>query len=266
MKSLVRRLLMGIAPVWTTEWLSRRARAHSHRVVRGWGCAALNEKLITHLGPTVQEGPFAGEILTPMASAEHLGPFLLGVYESELDAAWDIVFRRTYPQIVDIGAKFGYYAVGLARRYPEAAVVAFDTDSWARRATREMAAANHVANIELRSFCGPEWLKSGLRPGAFVISDCEGYEADLFSPDVAPHLCDTTLIIETHDGIVAGVTDRLRAIFAPTHDVREFGVEASRRVSSRPLEFLSAQEAEFANREIRPPTQSWLLCVPRTRS
>jgi len=254
---------MSLAPRWTTAWLSRRARAHSHRVVKGWGCLELNATLIAHLGPTVQEGPFAGEILTPMASLEHLGPFLLGVYESELDEAWAAVFERSYTQIVDVGAKFGYYAVGLARRYPSAAVVAFDTDSWARRATHEMAVANQVTNIEVLVFCGPEWLQSKLRPGAFIVSDCEGYEAALFSAEVAPYLRDATMIIETHDLTVPGVTDQLRATFAATHDVRSFGVDAVRRVYSGPLDFLNAHDAEFANREIRPPSQQWLLCVPR---
>ena len=55
---------------------------------------------------------------------------------------------RPFPQIVDVGAKFGYYAVGLARRYPAAAVVAYDVDWWARRACRRMAAANGVGNVD----------------------------------------------------------------------------------------------------------------------
>jgi hypothetical protein len=60
-------------------------------------------------------GPFAAIDLTASADAEHLGPFLLGVYERELDGAWARIFRGEDTQILDVGAKFGYYAVGLFR-------------------------------------------------------------------------------------------------------------------------------------------------------
>ncbi len=89
------------------------------------------QKLIERFGSRVQEGPFAGMILTNITHAEQFGPYLLGVYESELDDAWQTVFRGSYVQIVDIGSKFGYYAVGLAKKYPDASVIAFDTDWWA---------------------------------------------------------------------------------------------------------------------------------------
>src|SRR3954453_3847601 len=138
----LRRALDRLAPRWTVAVSSARARAHAHRLVESWGCGELTRKLIERFGSAVREGPFAGLILTPMTRAEHLGPYLLGGYESELDGAWETVFRETYPQIVDVGAKFGYDGVGLPRRYPDATVVAFDTDPWARRAVREMAAAN----------------------------------------------------------------------------------------------------------------------------
>ena len=266
MRQRVRRLLQRVAPTWTIGLLARRARAHSHRVVQEWGCGVLNQTLIKHLGPAVQEGPFAGAILGRMATAEHLGPYLLGVYESELDRAWDVVFRGSYPQIVDIGAKFGYYAVGFALRYPAAAVVAFDADSWARRATREMAAANRVTNITVLGVCGPDWLMSDLRDGAFVISDCEGYEAELFSAEVLPYLRTVTLIIETHDEAVPGVTDRLRLAFAQTHTVDVIADGIGRRFSTRTLDFLSDHDVQFANKEIRPPSQKWLLCVPKLTS
>jgi hypothetical protein len=262
MKQLVKGLLYKFAPRWTTGLMSARARAHSHRVVASWGGAAVARKLVEHFGSRVQEGPFAGLTLTPATHAEQIGPYLLGVYESELDEAWDTVFRRSYPQIIDIGAKFGYYAVGLARRYPQASVVAFDTDRWARRALREMAAANGTRNVDVLGFCSPEWLARHVADAALVVSDCEGYEDVLFGPGTIASLRSATLVIETHDGMVPGVSDRLRSAFDATHAVRAFGHTGARRSPGRALDFLSGAERTLAVQEVRPP-QVWLLCVPR---
>ena len=262
MRRLGRRALHRVAPRWTVEVSSARARAHAHRLVKNWGCDALSRKLIERFGTAVQEGPFAGLVLSPMTHAEHLGPYLLGVYESELDRAWEAVFRRTYSQIVDVGAKFGYYAVGLAKRYPRVPVVAFDTDAWARRAVREMAAANGADNVEVRSYCEPGWLVRNLREGAFVLSDCEGYEGTLFGREALPALRAATLLIETHDPFVPGVSERLRDDLGATHEVRVFGEGEARRVSSLDLGFLSEEERRLANDDIRAE-QIWLLCVPR---
>jgi hypothetical protein len=217
--------------------------------------------LFEQFGSVIQEGPFAGLTLTVMTHAEQIGPYLLGVYESELDEAWATVFRGSYTQIVDIGAKFGYYAVGLAKRYPGAAVVAFDTDWWARRAVREMAAANQVQNIEVKGFCSPEWLARFSQAAAFIMSDCEGYEAVLFSPNTIARLGSATLLIETHDCFVAGVSDRLHTAFGQTHSVHVYG-HGARRIPARPLDFLSESERNLAVQEVRPP-QSWLLCLPK---
>jgi hypothetical protein len=198
-----------------------------------------------------------------MTHAEQIGPYLLGVYESELDEAWAIVLTGSYSQIIDIGARFGYYAVGLARKYPAASVVAFDTDWWARKAVHEMAAANGTGNVEVKGFCHPGWLTRQVQEAAFIISDCEGYEATLFGPATIPKLRSATLLIETHDCVVPGVSDRLGDAFGGTHSVRVFENDAHKRAPTRALAFLSEPEQQLAIHEVRPP-QSWLLCLPKT--
>jgi hypothetical protein len=261
-KELVKGLLYGVAPRWTAGLMSARARAHSHRVVASWDCGPLTRKMVERFGSRVQDGPFAGLVLTAMTHAEQIGPYLLGVYESELDEAWDTVFRGMYTQVLDIGAKFGYYAVGLAKRYPDASIVAFDTDWWARKAIREMAAANGTGNVEVKGFCNPDLVAQNIQEAAFIISDCEGYEAMLFGPSMMPRLRSATLIIETHDAFVPGVSDKLRAAFAETHSVRVCGHEGTRRSTTRSLDFLTGSERQLAVQEVRPP-QLWLLCLPK---
>jgi hypothetical protein len=209
-------------------------------------------------------GPFKDVTLTPMTHAEQIGPYLLGVYESELDDAWDTVCRGSYRQIIDIGAKFGFYAVGLARKYPQAEVIAFDTDWWARKAVREMAAANHMPNVKAEGFCTPGWLAKNTREGAFIISDCEGFEGVLFSDEVIAKLTTATLIVETHDCSVPGVSERLRKAFEKTHIVQTVGMEGSRRTPDVDLSFLASdRERELASQEARPD-QIWLLCLPKS--
>jgi hypothetical protein len=118
--------------------------------------------------------------LTPMTHLEHLGPFLLGTYEYELHPWWVSLTRGEYAQIVDVGAKFGYYAVGLARYFPETPILAFDTDWWARAACREMATANRASNVHLEKYCSPRWLDQNLQPRALIVCDCEGFERGAF--------------------------------------------------------------------------------------
>ena len=262
MKRVLKSILYSICPKWTTAIMSARARAHSHRVVKEWGCWELNQKLVARFGPTVQEGPFQGTVLGPMSHLEHLGPYLLGVYESELDPAWDVILAHTYTQIIDVGAKFGYYAVGLARRFPEAEVVAFDTDRWARQATREMADLNGAHHVRVEGYCDPAWLAAHLRPGALIISDCEGYEGELLASRTISNLPTATLVVEVHEELSPGVSARLREALKPTHDIKELASGAKRRQSTLELTTFSDQERSMANNEIRPP-QNWYLCCPR---
>ncbi len=265
MKRLAKSILYWLTPRWTTAFMSARQRSHGQKMIASWGNGPLGGKLLVRFGSGVQEGPFAGLTLTAMTHAEQIGPYLLGLYESELDEAWETVFRGDYPQIIDIGAKFGYYAVGLAKRYPRASVVAFDTDWWARRAIREMADANLTSNVEVRGFCSRPWLEQHLQESALIVSDCEGYENFLFGSLPAPRTRTATLLIETHDAVVPGVSDRLREAFGSTHTVHTYDDEQIRRISTRPLGDLSESELQLATQEVRDP-QTWLLCLPNTGS
>ncbi|MSU37312.1 MAG: hypothetical protein EXS36_19890 [Pedosphaera sp.] len=161
------------------------------------------------------------------------------------------------------GAKFGFYAVGLAKRYSSSSVIAFDTDWWAREAVLEMAVANNTKNIDVKGFCTPDWIAENTAQDAFIISDCEGYEDVLFRHSTVSRLKSATLIIETHDCFAPGVCERLRKVFGGTHTVRKFNEESPRLLTNRRLDFLLESEVRLAIQEVRPP-QTWLLCLPNT--
>ena len=85
---------------------------------------------------TVLDGPFKGLLLPASAREEHIGPYLLGTYERELHGAWRKILTGQYNAVIDIGAKIGYYAGGLARHFPSTPSIAFDTDWWAPHGRR----------------------------------------------------------------------------------------------------------------------------------
>jgi hypothetical protein len=263
MKQWLKRTLYSVAPDRATSFFSARSRAHSHRVIAEWGCRRVNDLLLARHGNRVLTGPFQGLVLSPMTKAEQLGPYLLGLYENELHPIWDMVLRGRFDQIIDVGAKFGYYAIALARRYPSSRVVAFDTDPWARRALWEMCQCNDVQNVEVQGYCSAEWLADNLGRGSLIISDCEGFEGELFCSRPILNLESATLIIESHDSMVPDVTSRLTERLAPTHyltsvpmnsEPRTPPVEVDLRVFTEREQFLAIQEVR--------PTQMWLVGIP----
>jgi len=262
-KSTLKRALLRVAPQAAGSLIAARDRAHSQRLVKKWGLFELNRKLMKELGTTVVSGPFRGIKLTPMTWQEHIGPYLLGTYEMELHPWWVNVFEQSFDRIIDIGAKFGYYAIGLAVKFPDATVLAFDTDRWARNAIREMAAGNHVQNLVLKSYCTPARLRESLGRRTFILSDCEGYEDELFSKVDPSEMASAVILIELHEERSPGVTSRIESRFAQTHIASRLD---SRPVCPLPADIrilsLSEEEIRYASNEIRP-RQEWLFLTPR---
>ena len=262
LKEVVKRLAYATSPQWASEFFAARSRAHSQRYLAELGCPAVNQALLERFGDEVVAGPFLGLKFSPMTRVEQIGPFLLGLYEAELFPTWERIFQNTYTQIIDIGSQFGFYAVSLARRYPQSRVVAFDTDPWARQATREMIAANGVANVEVLSYCDADWLAANLAPGTLIVSDCEGYENALFCTRPIANLAKATLVIETHDCFVPGTTDRLTARLAATHQMTTIRKASQPHEPPVDLSFLSDHQRGLASCEQRRE-QEWLYAEPK---
>ncbi len=129
---------------------------------------------------------------------------------------------------------------------------------------REMMQANQARNLKIKSYCSPDRLRTELVPGAFVISDCEGYEVQLFCSEEIPQLDSATLLIETHDCFVPGAAAALNERFSQSHEISEVGSVADVLVPEMTLKSLTPEQLARVAGEIRPP-QSWLLLRPRTR-
>jgi hypothetical protein len=126
---------------------------------------------------TVIAGPFQGLKYPFMKSCcSTLLPKLLGTYEAELQPyilRWKSV---NFTHIIDIGAAEGYYAVGLARMFPEATVNAYDTSEEAQNLTAELAEANETKpRTTIRGLCTREVLLDQDFSGkTLIVCDCEG--------------------------------------------------------------------------------------------
>jgi hypothetical protein len=262
LKQLVDRLLPRVAVVRR----ARRSRRGSHRDVIRKGHAELNRRLAEAIGTKVASGPFAGMVLTPMTFREHVAPSLLGIYEAELHPWIERLLQREFPQVIDVGAKFGYYAVGLSRAMPGARSVAFDVDPWARRATREVAKANGVTTLKVLDFATPGWFDQHLLPGALVISDCEGFERELFPPITTRAADRCTFVIEVHEAMAPGATRRIVDRFERTHHIERVPTQRD-AIEPAPLRarlgmFSDAELVVLAD-ELRGSDQEWLVLVPR---
>ena len=150
----------------------------------------------------VRTGPFKGmRYPDAISCGSVLVPKLLGCYEMELHRSIEAACQRRYSEIVDIGCAEGYYAVGLAMRIPGAKVYAYDTDKTALEMCQRMAKLNGVdTRVETGGFCSRDTLMQlPVTRRALIVSDCEGYEKELFSAPVIAALANCDLLIETHD-------------------------------------------------------------------
>ncbi len=260
MRTQLKHVVSTIAPQAFIAIQSIRSRRLSHRLFRQWGVHRLNIQLREKFGTDVLDGPFKGMRLTGDAFLEQAGPYLLGTYEQELHPWLEKLLRSHFSQVWDIGAKFGYYAVGFGRAMPDTTIFAFDTDWWARRATARMTHANGLTNVELHKACLASTIASRLPERALIISDCEGYERQLFDDPNAPALQSATMLIETHDQFVPGVTDFLHERFRSTHIIES--VTNGDRHTAVVLDFIEESQIQFATTEVREQ-QRWLLLTPK---
>jgi hypothetical protein len=235
---LAQRVLGPAHPAALRRWRRLQAARRSRRV------AALTRDFVAWHGLRVSGGPFAG-LSYPDASATSLVPKLLGAYERELHGAIEAAVRVRPAVIVNVGAADGYYAVGLARRCPDAAVRAFDADAGQRELLARVAAAN---GVELR--IGGAAQPGDLAGADLVVMDCEGCEAALLVPE---GLGTATILVELHDFATPG--DPILERFAATHAVAV--------IPTAPQPPARGQALALALSEYRPGPMRWALMTPR---
>ena len=220
--------------------------------------------------PVVRHGPFSG-LRYPAYDAfgSLLCPKLIGSYEKELQPVIGPLFAETYTDIIDIGCAEGYYAVGLAKVFPDAQVWAFDPEPKAMESCREMADLNGVAGrVHIGAYCQPETLMQFANKRCLVVCDCEGYELSLFNGENIAALKNSDLIIETHDLNGTEIAGPLAARFSTTHMVEVISsiddVTKARTYRYPETDALSFRDRLEMFAEGRRSQMEWLVCRPKT--
>jgi len=252
--------------VWTV--VQRFSMARRHRLIR------LCQRETRGI---VRSGPFAGTIYAHDSISGGYVANVLGIYERELHGTVARLAQLGIRQVLNIGAGDGYYAVGLARMFPDLRVIAFEMEPRGREFVREMAERNGVlSQIEIRGQCGVAELRDALIAPreTLVWCDVEGYEDVLMDPGEAAALRDAWVLVELHDGKNPGVSDRVRNRFNATHSIETIWQQA-RTASDFPFSTsytrsLTPEQLAAAVDECRPvlpgvTPMSWFWMTPNAR-
>lgn len=282
MKSLIKRLVTSTAQnpmAWTAYRacgaISRVIGKPYHHALFVRGVAGQDELMAEVLREccpdlVVARGPFQGlRYPTARSVQSALLPKLLGSYESELHPILEEMLRNDYDTIVNIGCGEGYYAIGLALKFPRSRVYAFDTDPEARESCRAMAKLNDVVGrVFVGEFCDSAALAAiPLGRHSLIVSDCEGYERQLFNPAAARQLAAHDLIIETHDFIDIEASLQMRAAFDNTHTVRSIrtlgDITRAQTYQCPELSRYTLNDKRHILSERRPAIMEWLVMTPK---
>ncbi len=235
---------------------------------------AFNDKIIEFKSEfkdmTVRMGPFTGLKYPHFKSiCSALLPKLLGTYEMELFDVFHKVQKNNYDLIVDIGCAEGYYAVGLGLTNNCNNIQAYDIDPEARALCLSMAQLNEVDHkVSINGAIDNELLTkvvSGKR--AFILSDCEGYEQQLFTKSSMVALKNCDILIETHDFYDINISHNLQKVISETHNVTSItsidDIQKALTYHIPGLENRSLEEKYYLFAEKRPNIMTWLFCEPK---
>jgi len=221
-------------------------------------------------GGRIPKGPFAGMRYINNAFGSAYVPKLLGIYERELNHWIEHACALNFPLIIDIGAAEGYYAIGMALRNPKAQIVAFEMEQRGRDALQQMAVTNDVSSrLEIHGKCRVVDLAQALTRSdrTLILCDAEGEEEALLNPKVVPALVRAHLLVETHEFISHGISERVTERFAFTHKARRIWQESRHRDEMPYRTFgttlLPRRYLDWAVSEWRPEKMSWLWMEPR---
>lgn len=214
----------------------------------------------------VKYGPFTGMKILPKYcwGDGDTGGKLLGIYETELYEEIEEVIKSKPDLIINYGCAEGFYGLGMAMRLPESKVMLFDINQNAINISRENAQANGLTNVEFSFQCSHDYLEEVLskaeRP--FILMDCEGAEDIVLDPVRIPSLAKTTIIVELHDCILDGITERMINKFSATHELDGIS-QGTRDLHIEPLISVSDLDKLIIYNENRPCTMTWAVMTPK---
>jgi len=213
-------------------------------------------------------GPFKG-----MRIDMEEGPLLcsfLGTIEKEIHPAFAKLSIFRFEQIINIGASNGYYAVGMALKWPDATVYAFEMQEVLHAMITKLASDNSVSDrVNIRGYCSSGDLVNLLTPdkSTLLMLDVEGDEINLLDPLAIDGLLRATILVELHDMVVPGCSRILEERFQNTHSISKYTTRP-RTLKDFPLRawnIINPIIGPFAVRAIteRFVTQEYFLMIPK---
>ena len=261
MKALFKSVLRNVLPTPLFAGLTAvSARRWIQKTEREMGLDQLTRDYVARQGRTVLTGPFRGMRYTPLTDSRHVGARLMGCYEMEMAGVVEHYCQSSCKQVIDVGCAEGYYAVGFALRLPDAEIVAFDTDPWARNACRKLAEHNKVADrVHVRGYCSQQRLGEVIgNEKCLILSDCEGFETALLDPVLIPALAKCDLIVEIHSG-APSMDHPLVEKFRATHRIELIRSEPRTGNEAGKLEGFPVDARLRLMDELRHAWQGWIV-------
>lgn len=241
----------------------------SLRLLAKWRSVLIQNTILKDSGTEVLQGPFEGlEFIEASSEGCHIAK-LIGCYEQPIHQYINEAIDTRYKYVINIGCAEGYYAVGLALKMPETLVIAHDTDKVARHSCDELALKNGVKE---RVLIGAEFTHGDFskykNESTLVLCDIEGGELELLDVDKAPSLSGMDIIVESHECMVKGITEKLIAKFEKTHVITRVDDLGMRTILDKPSWFknLAHLDQLLATWEWRSGPTPWLVMKAKAKS
>ncbi|MBT3361742.1 MAG: hypothetical protein HOL37_05355 [Rhodospirillaceae bacterium] len=219
-------------------------------------------------GCIVASGPFEGMKISEKVSwgDGDVLPKLLGSYEAELAPFFDEMKNIPLEIVINVGTAEGFYSVGAAMILKTNRVIAVDIDQAALDATQENASLNDVGHkvVGLLGLDAEGLHKLASTAGrCLIISDCEGFELELFSDQAVEALKHSFCLVECHDFIGKNVADILTEKFAESHFIELIDEGARNPNQYDILRNKNSLDRWLTVSEGRPETMRWLVARPK---
>jgi hypothetical protein len=221
----------------------------------------VDREIVKRYGLQVKNGPLSGMRYINIPPYRGLSAKLLGTYEQELHPVIEQAIQEQYKTLINVGSAEGCYAIGYAVKVPETIVYAFDIDERERQFCDLLATTNNVRDrVHIRERCDVEDLEMLITDKTLVIMDCEGCEAELLRPDLAPKLYEADILVELHDFAADGVIETIRNRFGESHEITEINYQGRNPDDVPDVQFLpSDEQRRIAVMERDVASQTWLF-------
>ncbi len=239
---------------------------NSMRLLAKWRSVLIQNTLIQNEGKIVLGGPFQGmEFLEQSSEGCHIAK-LLGCYEQPLFPHIEKAILTEFELILNVGCAEGYYAVGMAMRMPKTKILAFDTNNQAQSSCNRLAITNKVSNrVHVGGTFSTSDFQKYQKKRTLLLCDIEGAENELLDVHLAKSLKDMSIIVESHDCLRPGTTQRLSERFSTTHEIIQVDDSGAREILRAPQWFKSLSHLDqlLATWEWRSGPTPWLVMKPK---